>query len=91
MEKDLIENKFFRDWLDRKSDQIIEKVDHEAITTQEMMVLSLRSLFERFKYIDHEFERIDKRFERMDIKFRWLIGLLIPAFGGIYLKLFLMN
>jgi len=84
MEKDLIENKFFRDWLDSESEKIFKKVNHKPITTQEMLILSLRSLFERTKYMD-------KKFDRMEANFRWLIGLLIPAFGGIYLKLFTMT
>ena len=77
-------------WLDKRAEQIFEKVtDQEPITNEETLVLilkaqsdQLRQLAElmdaRFEQVDKRFEMIDKRFEQLSSNFKWGI---IAAMG----------
>lgn len=97
-------NEIFDSWLNKKSDEILSKVDRERISTEEMIVLVLKAQTNHFHHMDvdmrDQFEKIDQRFEKMDIRldrldqkidnrFMWMIGITIAMSGGIYLKLFL--
>ena len=97
-------NEIFDSWLNKKSDEILSKVDREKISTKEMIILVLKAQTNHFHHMDvdmrgqflevnKKFAEIDKRFERMDQKidnrFMWTIGIIIATSGGIYLKLFL--
>lgn len=97
-------NQIFDSWLNKKSDEILSKVDRETISTEEMIVLVLKAQTNHFHHMDvdmrdqfldvkKQFEKIDQRFEKLDQKidnrFMWMIGITIAMFGAIYLKLFL--
>ena len=73
-------NEIFDSWLNKKSDEILSKVDREKISTEEMIVLVLKAqtnhfhhidvdMREQFKAIDQRFEKIDQRFEKIDQRF----------------------
>jgi len=76
----MFDNHVFQSWLKNKTNQILSKVDKEAISTEEMMILTLqaqsnhfdhmdREFRDEFRKIDARFEKIDKRFEAVDKKF----------------------
>ncbi|MBL7664806.1 MAG: hypothetical protein JNM93_06700 [Bacteriovoracaceae bacterium] len=66
-------NEFFDQWLNQKSNEILGKVEREKITTEEMLILSLKAQVNHFHHMDvefrEEFRRIDKRFEKIEHKF----------------------
>jgi hypothetical protein len=70
----------FDQWLNKKTETILNKVDREQITTEEMIILTLKAqtnhffkienkFDQKFELIDKRFELIDKRFESIDQKF----------------------
>jgi len=73
-------NEIFDSWLNKKSDEILSKVDRETITNHEMVILVLKAqtnhfhhmdidVTKRFDTIDRRFEEVDKRFEKIDKRF----------------------
>ncbi len=78
----VFDNKLFDKWLNNKSDAILAKVDQETISTQEMIILILKNQTQYFYQMDCEFKKIDERF-------KWIIGIMITLFLGLYLKIFL--
>ena len=73
MEKIMFGNEMFDHWLNKKSYEILEKVEKEAITTEEMLILSLKAQTNHFYHMDQEFrgefKKIENRFEEIDVKF----------------------
>ncbi|MGE3609935.1 MAG: hypothetical protein AB7I27_10150 [Bacteriovoracaceae bacterium] len=69
----MFDNQVFDSWRNKKSDEILSKVDQEKITTEEMLILILKGQTNHFHHMDiefrQEFEKIDKRFEKMDQRF----------------------
>ena len=69
----VFENQLFDHWLNQKSQEILAKMDKEKITTEEMLILTLKALTNHFYHVDiefrEEFKRIDQRFEKMDQRF----------------------
>lgn len=47
-------NEIFDNWLNRKAEQILNKVDREAISTEEMIILILKAQTNHFFHIDHD-------------------------------------
>lgn len=47
-------NQIFDGWLDRKAEEILSKVNREAITTEEMIVLILKAQTNHFYHMDQE-------------------------------------
>lgn len=45
-------NQLFDSWLDKKSDEILSKVDREKITTEEMIILVLKAQTNHFHHAD---------------------------------------
>ena len=45
-------NQLFDTWLDKKSDEILSKVDREKITTEEMIILVLKAQTNHFHHAD---------------------------------------
>ena len=89
----------YHQWLDKRAEEILSKVDRETISTEEMNVLVLKEQSNNFIYIEKRFEKIDERFEKIDQRFiemdkkidshfRWTIGLSLTLFSGLYIKLF---
>lgn len=76
-------NEIFDSWLNKKSDEILSKVDRERISTEEMIILVLKAQTNHFHHMDvdmkgqflelrseiSEFKRdVNLRFEKMDHK-----------------------
>ncbi len=100
----VFDNLVFDSWLTKKSDEILYKVDKEKISTEEMLTLILKAQTNHFHHMDvefrQEFKNMNGRIDRLETKFdvleakngsfqRWLVGLMVVLFAGIYLKLFL--
>lgn len=73
-------NELFDHWLNQKSLEILAKVEKEKISTEDMLILSLKAQTNHFHHMDQEFrgefkkmgqhfEVIDKRFEQIEDKF----------------------
>ncbi len=45
-------NQLFDSWLNKKSDDILSKVDRETITTEEMIILVLKAQTNHFHHMD---------------------------------------
>lgn len=48
----MFNNQLFDSWLDKKSDEILSKVDREKITTEEMIILVLKAQTNHFHHAD---------------------------------------
>ncbi len=90
-------NELFDQWLNQKSLEIINKVEKEKISTEDMLILSLKAqtnhfhhmdqeFREEFKRIDQRFEQVDKRFEQVDKRFDRMITIMMWQ-GGILVTL----
>ncbi len=68
-EQEMFENAMFDQWLHQKSQSILEKVQREPLSTEDMLVLSLKAQVNHFHHMDiefrEEFQKIDKRFSDM--------------------------
>jgi phage shock protein A len=73
-------NEIFDSWLNKKSDEILSKVDREKISTEEMIVLVLKAQTNHFHHMDvdmkkglsdlgEKFREVGQRFEVIDQKF----------------------
>ncbi len=73
----VFDNYVFDSWLNKKSDEILSKVDKSTISTEEMLTLILKAQTNHFHHMDvefrEEFKRIDERFvtmnSKMDVRF----------------------
>jgi hypothetical protein len=69
----VFDNEIFDSWLTKKSDEILSKVDREAISTEEMLILILKAQTNHFYHMDiefrEEFKKVDLRFEKMESEF----------------------
>lgn len=65
-------NEMFDHWLNQKSLEILGKVEKEKISTEDMLILSLKAQTNHFHHMDQEFrgefKKIDRRFEEADKK-----------------------
>lgn len=102
----VFENQLFDHWLNKKSQDILAKMDKEQVTTEDMLILSLKAQTNHFHHMDvefrEEFNKIDKKFELMDQKFdkrfdrmttimMWQGGILATLISGLYIKLFFVQ
>lgn len=77
-------NMIFDSWLNRKSDEILSKVDRETISNEDMLILILKAQTNHFHHMDDEFrsefkivreevktefKRVDKQFEQIEKRF----------------------
>lgn len=89
----VFENQLFDHWLNQKSQEILSKMDKEKVTTEDMLVLTLKALTNHFHHMDiefrDEFKKIDKKFDRLYTALMWGFGLILTSMLGIYIKLFL--
>lgn len=92
-------NELFDHWLNQKSLEILSKVEKEKISTEDMLILSLKAQTNHFHHMDeefrgefkrigHEFEKVEKRFEQVDKKFERLYTTLMWGFGLILTSIF---
>jgi archaellum component FlaC len=81
MGKIMFGNELFDHWLNQKSLEILNKVEKEKISTEDMLILSLKAQTNHFHHMDQEFrgefstiaqnfKKIDEKFEHIDDKFR---------------------
>lgn len=70
-------NEIFDSWLNKKSDEILSKVDRERISTEEMIILVLKAQTNHFHHmdvdmkkgmsdLDHRIEKVEKRIEKVE-------------------------
>ena len=80
MRKPVFGNEFFDKWLEQKTNEILNKVEKENMSTEDMLVLSLKAQVNHFHHMDIEFrdefksirwqfEQVDKQFERVNKRF----------------------
>jgi hypothetical protein len=66
----VFENQLFDHWLNQKSQEILSKMDKEKVTTEDMLILTLKALTNHFHHMDvefrDEFKKIDSKFEILD-------------------------
>jgi hypothetical protein len=69
----VFENQLFDHWLSKKSQDILTKMDKEQVTTEDMLILTLKAQTNHFHHMDvefrDEFKKIDHRFDLMDKSF----------------------
>lgn len=76
----MFNNEIFDSWLNKKSDEILSKVDRERISTEEMIVLVLKAQTNHFHHMDvdmkkgmselgSKFEYIGKQFDDVTKQF----------------------
>ena len=93
-------NEMFDHWLNQKSLEILGKVEKEKLSTEDMLILSLKAQTNHFDHMDKEFrgefnqikkefERVDKRFDHLNKVMMWQAGIVITLVSGLYLKLFI--
>jgi hypothetical protein len=99
----VFENQLFDHWLNKKSQEILTKMDKEQVTTEDMLILTLKAqtnhfhhmdveFRDEFKKIDHSFDHMDKNFEQrfdiVDKKFERLYTTLMWGFGLMFTSIF---
>ncbi|MDD4974295.1 MAG: hypothetical protein PHY93_08075 [Bacteriovorax sp.] len=66
-------NELFDHWLNQKSLEILGKVEKEKISTEDMLILSLKAQTNHFHHMDQEFrgefKKIEQNFEHIEEKF----------------------
>lgn len=81
-------NELFDHWLNQKSLEILSKVEKEKISTEDMLILSLKAQTNHFHHMDEEFrgefKKIDQRFEQIDEKFERRFDLVDKKFDQLY-------
>ncbi len=86
-------NELFDHWLNQKSLEILSKVEKEKISTEDMLILSLKAQTNHFHHMDEEFrgefKKMDKKFDRLYTVLMWGFGLMFTSIFGLYIKLFL--
>lgn len=69
----VFENQLFDHWLNKKSQDILSKMDKEQVTTEDMLILTLKAQTNHFHHMDvefrEEFKKIDQRFDKFEQRF----------------------
>jgi hypothetical protein len=95
----VFENQLFDHWLSKKSQDILSKMDKEQVTTEDMLILTLKAqtnhfhhmdveFRDEFRKIDNRFEHVDRQFEQVDKKFDRLYTTLMWGFGLMLTSMF---
>lgn len=85
-------NELFDHWLNQKSLEILSKVEKEKISTEDMLILSLKAQTNHFHHMDEEFRGefrkigdqfkvIDQKFDQVDKRFERLTTVLMWQTG----------
>ncbi len=89
----VFENQMFDHWLSQKSQEILAKVEKEKVTTEDMLILTLKALTNHFHHMDvefrEEFKKIDQKFDRLYTTLMWGFGLLLTSIFAVLIKLYL--
>jgi len=99
LENPMFNNDILEQWLDQKSQEILNKIQREHITTEDMIILLLKAQVnhfhhmdsefrDEFKKIDQKFEFVDKRFDRLTTILMWGFGLFVSTQILTLIKLF---
>lgn len=84
-------NELFDHWLNQKSLEILSKVEKEKISTEDMLILSLKAQTNHFHHMDEEFrgefKKIDQHFEQIEEKFERRFDLVGKKFDRLYTAL----
>jgi len=63
-------NQIFENWLDKKSDEILSKVDREKISNEELIILILKARTNHFDHMDEEIKSdlktVDQKINSLD-------------------------
>lgn len=92
-------NELFDHWLNQKSLEILNKVEKEKLSTEDMLILSLKAQTNHFHHMDEEFrgefqdikrqfDNVDKKFDMVDKKFDRLYTALMWGFGLMLTSIF---
>ncbi len=81
----VFDNQILDSWLSKKSDEILTKVDQDKILTQEMLILIWKGQTNHFHHVNVEFRN---EFKKIDDRFKWMMGIMVTLFLGLYLKMF---
>jgi predicted nucleic acid-binding Zn-ribbon protein len=65
----MYDNQEFMNWLNKKSEQILLKVNNAKILDQDLIILMLKDCANRFEKIDKRFEKIEEQFKKVDERF----------------------
>lgn len=88
MERRMFENQLFDHWLNQKSQEILSKMDKEKVTTEDMLILTLKAQTNHFHHMDvefrDEFKKIDERFVKIDQRFDNLESKVDKRFDRLY-------
>ncbi|MDO9183749.1 MAG: hypothetical protein Q7U04_15145 [Bacteriovorax sp.] len=80
-------NELFDHWLNQKSLEILGKVEKEKISTEDMLILSLKAQTNYFHHMDQEFrgefKKITQNFEQIDQRFLHIEEKFDKKFVGI--------
>jgi uncharacterized YccA/Bax inhibitor family protein len=83
MDTRMFENQLFDHWLQQKSQEILAKLDKEKVSTEDMLILTLKAQTNHFHHMDvefrEEFKKIDKKFDRMYMAMMWGFGLILTS------------
>jgi hypothetical protein len=87
----VFENQLFDHWLNKKSQDILSKMDKEQVTTEDMLILTLKAQTNHFHHMDvefrNEFKRIDYRFDLADKNIDHRFDLIDKKFERLYTAL----
>ena len=83
-------NQLFDSWLNKKSDDILSKVDRETITTEEMIILVLKAQTNHFHHMDVDMKKglsdLDVRIDKLELRMDRLETSMFKGFNDIYSK-----
>lgn len=69
----MFDNAFLDQWLEQKTNEILSRVQEQKMSSEDILVLTLKAQVNHFHHMDvefrEEFKRIDSRFKEMDEKF----------------------
>lgn len=84
----VFENQLFDHWLNKKSQDILTKMDKEQVTTEDMLILTLKAQTNHFHHMDvefrDEFKNINQRFDLVDKKSEQRFDLIDKKFEHLY-------
>jgi hypothetical protein len=85
LENPMFNNDILEQWLEQKSQEILNKIQREHIKTEDMIILLLKAQVNHFHHMDSEFrdefKKIDLKFEYVDKRFDRLTTILMWGFG----------
>jgi hypothetical protein len=79
----MFENQLFDHWLQQQGEEIRAKIGKEKVSTEEMIILTLKAQTNNYHYMEveirDEFKKIDKKFDRIYKASMWGFGLILAS------------